>query len=200
MADRMYKSEDGAALRFFYGTERNDFQSTQKGRAVHDKVLYVEIITPGSRESTPVMEVRRVFDDELKIDDLENGIAYERYSRQIKAFLSDSDDPDLIGTPIEAWPAADVALVATLREGRIYTVEALANLPEDKLRLVGMNGRELREKAKAFLAAASGNAQTEAQAARIVQLEAEVEDLKEKLRVSDAALTEAKTNSGTKKV
>lgn len=177
---KVYKHEDNSAIRFFYDTEKNNYQSEQQGRPVYDKILCVEVLQAGSKESIPVFNIIKWVSKGDGEDPVEkrDEVRCERYKRALKAFLEDEDDPDLMGTPIDTWPALDVAMVATCREAKIYTVEALSTLSDTKLGVLGMGGRALRERAKAFLEASKGNSQSEALAARVAAVEAENERLK----------------------
>ena len=186
MNDKLYKFDDGAALRFFYSTAKNNGQSERCGRPVFDRVLMVEVISPGSKDSIPHFEVRRwvnsgdneaISGDPIVSTIKENKTLVERYARQLEAFLGDRDDPNMMGTALEAWPGIDVETIAALKEARIYTVEGLANLSEGKFSSVGPGARSLVARAKAFLEAAKGNAPFEAQATVIANLQEEVERL-----------------------
>lgn len=189
--------EEGTALRFFYDTVKNEFQSAQQSRPIFDKVLRVEVICAGSKESIPVFEITRWIttgeaDEEgtVPIKERKNEQLHDRYKKQLDAFLTDSDDPDMVGTPIEAWTAIDVTLAASCKEAKIYTVEALANLPDGRLNALGMGARGLRERARAFLDASKGNAGNEALAGRVAALEAENERLQQ--IIGDAGKAPAK--------
>lgn len=185
MYDGLYKTDDGAALRFFYDTDKNNFQSEKQGRPVYDKVLFVEVITPGSKESSPVFTLERwsgdgesakrpVFTDEERC---------KRYSRQIEAFKGDIKDVDMIGTPIDKWPSVDIHIAASLRESRVYTVEALASLPDSRLGALGPGALSLRERAKAYLEQAKNNAPSEALAAENVVLKADLASAQDQIKL-----------------
>jgi hypothetical protein len=53
----------------------------------------------------------------------------------------------------------------------VFTVEEYAALPDNLLQKMGMGSRAEREKARAFLATASGTADTSAMATRLAELE-----------------------------
>jgi hypothetical protein len=135
------------------------------GRPIFDTCLMCEVITPGSRESYPVFELERKYADEVGITEPARSPKYAEYSRQIDAFRNGNGGADLRGTPLTAWPAVSVAIAATCQHAGIFTVEALAALPESRFSAVGPGARSLVERAKAFIAAAEGNAPTEALAA-----------------------------------
>lgn len=181
MSEKLYKTDDGSALRFFYSTAVNNGASERCARPIHDRTLMVEVLAPGSKDSIPHFELKRWInsgeseeDGTTKVSKVkENAVLLERWRRQIDAFLADRDDPDMIGTPLEAWPSIDTEQVAALKDARIYTVEALAALPDSRFDRVGPGARTLVARAKAFLDAAKGNAPIEALAARVKDLEEE---------------------------
>lgn len=166
----LYRAADGAALRFFEQADKNNFQTERNGRPIYDTVLFVEVITPASKESSPVIELERKFCAESGIEAPMRSAQYDKYNAQIAAFRGGIESGDHRGTPLTAWPAIDVAMAATLAEARVYTVDALALVPDAQLPMLGNGGRSLRERAQQFLNAAGGNAQGEAMAAEIVAL------------------------------
>jgi hypothetical protein len=82
-----------------------------------------------------------------------------------------------------------VALVATAQAAGIYTVEALAALPDTRFAAFGPGARSLVEQAKAFCEAAAGNAPTEALAAENEQLRTDLADLNKQLADLSALMT-----------
>lgn len=174
--DGLFKGPENEALRFFFEAVKNPYQSERNGRSCFDKILYVEVITPGSRESAPVFELERTYCTEAGIEQPQRTERYAKYKAQIDAFLNGEENPDLSGTPLSAWPRIDTAMVASLKEARVYTVEGLVALSDEKLRVIGPGGRALRDSAKAFLEAAAGNAPFE-------RLAAENEELREQVRL-----------------
>jgi hypothetical protein len=189
----MLKGDQGEALIFRWDSERNNFQSDALKRPVFDEVLTVEVITPGSKESSPVHELLRKFDPETQMPDRERPHTINKYRRQYDAFLQGNASRDIIGTPIEQWPTATPSLVGMCKEAGIFTVDALAILSDEKLRKLGMGGREIRERAKAWVAASQGNAPLEALAAENERLRASVEDLT--ARIDALGKPPAKTGS-----
>src|SRR5262245_38040975 len=62
------------------------------------------------------------------------------------------------GTPVEELPFIDAARRAELKALHIHTAEALAGLDGQNLSRLGMFGRELKEKAKAYIERAKDSA------------------------------------------
>lgn len=189
ISDGLYKTDDGAALRFYEEATQNNFASEKAGRVIYDTCLMCEVITPGSRESYPVFELERVYAEEVGIKEPARSPKFAEYSKQIEAFRNGGGGADLRGTPLTAWPAISVAIAATCQHVGIFTVEALAALPESRFGAVGPGARSLVERAKAFIAAAEGNAPTEALAAENVQLRADNERLTGDVTALSARLT-----------
>jgi coenzyme F420-reducing hydrogenase alpha subunit len=195
---KMYTAKDGAVLRFYWEARKNEFRSTAEGRPIFDKSLYVEIITPGSRDSTPVKEVMREYAEGTNLPPRKDQSLFDKYKEYIEDFINDADNPDLMGTSLSSWSALDITQIASLKANRIYTVEALASLPDGRLSTLGMGGRALRDRAKAFIDSANGSYEAEKNAARIVELEDELKRKDEQLAELDARITEL-TGAGANK-
>lgn len=160
MDDPQYKTPEGAALRIWREAAQNRFLTEQHGRPLFDECLFVEVITPGSRDSTPVFEVERVFCAEANRDgNPKRSPKYGEYAQFIENFKAgETHDASLAGTPLSQWPEMTRSMVATLKAANIFTLEALAALPDTKLTVVGPDGRTWREKAKAYVENAKNGA------------------------------------------
>lgn len=171
-SDPQYKTADGAALRIWRDAAPNRFLTEREGRNMYDEVLFCEVITPGSRDSTPVFELERVFCEEMNHPTPKRGPKYAEYKQFIDDFEKNEDnDASLAGTPLSQWPEMNRSLVATLKAQGVFTVDALAGLPDTKLTIVGPDGRSWREKAKAYIDGAKGGAYATELAGRVVSLE-----------------------------
>lgn len=187
--DGLYKSDDGCALRFFVEPQQNNHASAQYGRPIFDECLMVEVIAPGSRESSPVFELERKFAEEVGIAaPRRHPVKYREYEKQIKSFREGSDSADLRGTPLTAWPAISTALAASCKHAGVYTVEALAALPDSRLNVLGPGARSLVTRAQQFLEAANGNADTERLAAENAELRTDLERVRTEMRELSARL------------
>jgi hypothetical protein len=175
MNDGLFKADDGSALRFYIEAEQNNGASEKHGRPIFDECLFVEVISPGSRESSPVFLLERKYADEVGVDEPYRAPQYDRFKKQIDAYRNGTDTVDVRGTPLAAWPRMTTSMVATANHAGIYTVEALSALPESRFGAFGPGARALVEQAKAFVQAAAGNAPTEALAAENAQLRADLE-------------------------
>lgn len=186
LQDPQYKTPDGAALRVWRDAALNRFLTEKLGREVFDDVIYVEVIAPGSGNSTPVFEVERVFDANMNYVNAEGenvmrGPKYEELKQFIEDFKKNQGtDASLSGTPLEQWPEMNRSLVATLKAQGVYTVDALSALPDARLIIVGPDGRAWREKAAAYIANAKDGAYATALAATVEQLNVDIANGKER--------------------
>lgn len=156
---------------------QNNFLSEREGRALFDEVIMVEVISPGSRDSTPVFEVVRKFAPELNHNP---GFIHSAQYAVYKSFIEDfeknedNDTSSMAGTPLSQWPEMTRVMAASLKAQNIFTVDALASLPDTKLIAVGPDGRTWREKAKAYIESAKGNAYSTALAADLERAKADL--------------------------
>jgi hypothetical protein len=185
--DKIYQGPDGTALRFYTQPTKNNFQSEKHGRPIFDTSLMVEVMVPGSRESTPQFEVERVYCEEVGLDKKtgerihERSEKYELYLVQINAFKANSGEGLTEGTPIGQWGQVDAGTAASLRAVGIFTVEQLASISDGNLTNVGMGARVLREQAQAFLQTRQFGIPTAAMAAENANLKSETERLHQRI-------------------
>lgn len=119
----------------------------EAGRDVYHDKVFVRIAVPGDRLS---MVFQPATDDHKR-----------RFPKAWAAFESrSSDDASLRGTPIQMWPPISRAMAMTLRAAHIHTVEAFAAVHDGNIDFLGMNAREMRDKARIWLEQAATNAET----------------------------------------
>jgi hypothetical protein len=151
---------------FFLKAVRQGFKSEQDGRDIFEDVEFVRIITPGNMRSIPEEPVA----DEHRA----------RWPRQYDAFKRGMDDPTE-GTPLSQVAFITPAQVRMLAALNVKTVENLANVGDGELQNLPLGGRDLRQKAQAFLENAQTNAPLERERAAREAAEAEVNRLKGQL-------------------
>lgn len=141
-------------------------KSEAEGRPVFVDREIVEIHIAGDAKS---VVVRRVQESDK-----------QRWPEQYEAFKKGLDQP-LEGTPLNEWGSLPASRAAELKAMKIYTVEALADLDDNKIKNIGMGGRALVEKAKAFLDVSADQAVAERYAAENVKLKDDIEMLKQQM-------------------
>lgn len=189
----LYKGPEGEAVRLYVEPEENAAASARCGRPIFDEILYAEVTAPGQKESSPVFILERKYAEEVGIAEPQRTAKFDQYKNLVDAYRNGREGVDVRGTPLAAWPRMTVALVATAQAAGIYTVEALAALPDSRLTAFGPGARALVEQAKAFCEAAAGNAPGEALAAENEQLKVDMADLKQQIASLSERLTAAQS-------
>ena len=173
------------AVRFFNRAIKQNYESEKQGRPIFADVPYVEISNPGDRLTIICVPVR----PEHK----------RRWPRQWMAFeQGNSKDTRETGTPLDQWPQLTAAQAEEFKALKFFTVEQIAGASDAQLQAIGMVGgsapMQLREKAKAFLAFASGTALPQAQAAELAAAKQQMADMQAQLNAlmaTQAGLTPA---------
>lgn len=206
-ADEIYQGPDNTALRFFTQPSKNNFQSEKNGRPIFDTSLMVEVMVPGSRESTPVFEVERTFCEEAGHDAngqriVDRSVKYAQYREQVEAYKSRSGNGLATGTPLSEWPQIDVGTTATLKAAGIHTVEMLAGVQDTHLPNLGIGGRVLRDQAIAFINTRQFGVPSAKMAAdsahlhdELARVTAERDDFASRLTNAMAEITQLRTGS-----
>jgi hypothetical protein len=153
---------DNVIPRFYMDAAEDAVASQREGRPIFTEVEMVEVLIPGDRLSKPVFPV----EDKHR----------ERWPQHYEAFKRKQSVANT-GTPVDMWPQVTTPRAMELKALNIFTVEALANLPDGMVGNIGMDGRALREKARAYIDAAAGGATVAGQAAEIARLRDMVEAL-----------------------
>lgn len=126
------------------------FQSKQEGRPIFEDRPFITMMFPGDK--TKKIERFAILDQESA----GNGPTDpERFPRQWAAFQKNEAAPSM-GLPVTEWPQITKSQAMELKAMNIHTVEAMAATPDGGLTWMG--ARDLREKAKAWIAAAKGHA------------------------------------------
>lgn len=165
----------GVFVQFFTDSIEIAVESERQGRPIFKDVAFIRKIVPGDKTNV----VERVAKD---WDKQKHPKEWEAYQRSITESFT--------GTPLEQWPQITRAQVKEAKYFEIHTVEQLAEISDLNCQKLGMGFQELRNKAKAFLAAAAGTANETAQAAENQRLRQEMEELRLQMKaVSDAAMS-----------
>lgn len=163
------------------------FKSQQAGRPIYEDRDFISITYAGGKS---------VNKREVKLEQGNNGEPSdpERFPRQWEAFRRQAEQAQT-GTPLEVVPWMTKSQVFELKAQKIYTVEALANVPDSALNISG--GRGLRDKAQKYLSAADDGAAFSILEAKNKDLETDLEMLKEQVRLlsMNAAKVAAETET-----
>jgi len=126
----------GVRPEFYMDAVLDQAASMKAARPIYHDVERVKIIIPGIVTNIHVKNV----------DDVDR----RRWPEEYRAFREGREQP-LDGTPLEEWPILTKAMVEELKHWKIRTVEELAQLSDVAIQQIGIGGRALRDRAKAFL-------------------------------------------------
>lgn len=118
----------------------------------------------------------------------------ERFPRAYAAFKQ-RDTVPIQGMPIEQWPQITRAQALTFKAMGIHVVEALAEVHDGHIDKLGQSARELRTKAKAFLAQAKDAAEAQRLAAENQRKDDEMAELRRQIADLASRLEEPKRKS-----
>lgn len=128
----------------------------QEGRPIFNDVEHCRIrwVGDNKRELVEPAHQKFLFDKEQR-----RYVTYaEHYHQHYRAFKEGQDQQANSGTPLAEVPFLTQSKRAELRALNIHTLEQLAHLDGPALQRLGMGGRDLKNKAEAFMNAARDSA------------------------------------------
>lgn len=158
------------------------FESEKAGRPIFKDIPHIRIVIPGDKNN--IVERKATDDDKRKYPK-----AWEVFQR--------GEAEGMVGTPLEQWPQITRAQVKEAKYFECHTVEQMASLSETSCQKLGMGFAQLRTKAKAYLDAAAGTAQSTAQAAENDKLRNELSDLREQMKLMNQQIMDSKSKKAT---
>lgn len=158
---------DQKYVRFYSRPKKNDEKSREEGRPVFEPVEYVEIFTPGDKDTIVDRPVRNI----------------DRYAwaDKYRAFRMGKSQ-ESAGTPLSEWGGVTPERAIEYAHFKIKTVEQLAEVPDGNLPNLGMHARAEREKARGYIAVMKGNSP-------LAEMQAKNEALLKRLEALEAANT-----------
>lgn len=163
-----YQGDESLFVRFFVRPKLDQKKSSEVGRPIYVDAPHIQIMQPGNKESI--------------IERPANEMDKQRFARHWRAFQDRVDEDELVeGTRLEEWPGISRSQVEELKFFHVHTLEQLVAMSDSNAQgFMGINS--LKQRAKAYLEAASDNAAAE-------QL-AEAQRQNEELREQIAAMAE----------
>jgi hypothetical protein len=168
-------------------TTQNPAKTRDAGRPIFDEMEVVEVRFAGDKLKVSVFPAHEICGEAQDEEGNTFKITYaERWNRQYERFKAKAHQV-AEGTPLSELTFLTEAKRSELRALSIYTAEALAALDGQPLKNLGMQGRDLKNQAQAYLDRAAGTADVTKMAAKIADLEALVTELRsEKAGVADS--------------
>jgi hypothetical protein len=163
----------------------NAGKSAAEGRPIFDDVEVCEVRVPGSRNWTPYPAHAH---SHWRVDPFtgeQTSITYaQRFEHQYRQFTAQQQQTKS-GTPLDFATFLTEGQRAGLQAQNVYTVEQLSTIDGQELKNLGPSGRDWKNRADEYLAAAKANApatqlmaELEAMRARNMALEEDNEALK----------------------
>lgn len=179
MVEMLAPERAGFHVTFEIRPEEDRAASIEAGSPQFKDVEYAIITMPGGslvvdKQITPALlnEWRRGSENQRK--------APSPFAIQAYNAWKEGLEPPVDGSPLSNWPGVTPAQLKSCQAIMIRSIEDLADANEDTLRKIGMGSRALKDKAKAYLAAAVTNKGSEQISAIMVRMEAMESALKEK--------------------
>jgi hypothetical protein len=160
--EAVFGTDQNLLAKFFVHPEISVYKSKEAGVAVYDDVVMVEVIQPGEKE--PIRQMANAWHKQRFAKQWEN------FQKGIESIVS--------GTPLEMLMPGEPSTVLNLKGLNVHTVQQLANLHDTAIGNIPM-GRDLVNRAKAYLGTASGGAEFHAMQKEMETMRAELAALKE---------------------
>lgn len=158
-------------VKFYSRAVHQPFPSVAAGRPIYENVDYIQIFTPGNQLNI--------------IDTPVRGEHKARFRLQWKEYEAGRGSGMEMGTPLNQWPSLSTAQAEEFRGVKFFTVEQVANASDQQLQSLGMIGGAnplvIRDRAKAFLGLAAGNAPTEKLAQENAEMKQQLEDMQKQV-------------------
>lgn len=180
--------------RFYVKAVKNNFKTLHnpQGTPVYEDKIYCEYYPAGNTI--------------LRMDVPSTSIHEQRFHRQWAYFKSSQkEDANGAGTPLSQWAILSPADVENLKGMKIHTIENIAAMSDHALEVLGMgiagmSPHVLRGRAQGYLGAAKDTALPQQQAAEIVEMRKQLEDMKALLQAKTEVKTVAKRKGRPPKV
>lgn len=157
-----FAADDKLYIEFFREPVLHPAKSRDEGRAVYEERDFVRIHVPGDKSTVVVQPMHEMNVQRFRA-------RYEKW----KAGQAEA----VTGTPLSALPGMSPAKVEEYKFFKIVTVEQLADA-NDQLGQKFMSFNSDKQRAKAFLEVAKGNAPIEKMNAELAKRDEEIETLK----------------------
>ncbi len=176
-------------VEFFTDTNENPVKSQAAGRPIFDQKEMVRIRFVGDNKNVLVAPA-----NQGSIQDKATGrrLTYiDRFPEHYAAFKRGQTDYIGDGTPLSELPFLTEAKRKELQALNIHTAESLAQLDGAPLQRLGMGGRELKNKAQAYMDRANGSAGVTKLASENAALKEQLENMQAQMNALAAKVSAA---------
>jgi len=172
-----HNPDSALVVKFYTHPVEQPFLTKQEGRPIFLDVDYIMIFTPGNQLN--------IIDTTARPDHK------ARFPQQWALYQNGKKTEQTIGTPVSAWPFLSSAQAEEFKAVKFFTVEQIAGASDLQLQSLGMIGgaspHVIRDRAKAYLAAAAGTAPVEAQAQENAELKDRIAQMEMQMKAMMAA-------------
>lgn len=176
----------------------NPIKTKKEGRPIYDEQPVCRIRFAANKHTVGVFPAHEVFKQELNEHGVMEGVTYAmEYNDKYLQFMA-GDAQTVAGTPLGVLPLVTAGKKLELKALNIHTVEALAGLDGQNLKNLGMNGRDLKNQAVAYLEQAAGLADTANFKEALAERDAEIAEMKAQLAALMAGKAPAPAATGSK--
>ena len=134
----------------------NPQKTKEAGRPIFDEQDVCRIRFAGNKHTVGVFPAHEVFTHAPDEFGFEEPVTYAmQYNDAYRKFKA-GDAQTVSGTPLKALPLVTPGKVLELKALNVHTVETLAALDGNNLKMLGMGGRDLKNQAIAYLEQAEG--------------------------------------------
>ena len=169
--------DSALVVKFHRVAVQQPYQTNKQGRPIFEDVDFIQIFTPGNQLN--------IIDTPVRVEHR------KRFPVQWANYIATQGTGDqIVGTPVTAWPFLTASQAEEFKAVKFFTVEQIANASDGQLQSLGMigggNPHTIRDRAKAYLAAASGTAPVESQAAELAETKAKLAEMEKTLAMLTA--------------
>lgn len=182
--DAISKGDELLSPRFFSHPVKDDEASKKAGRPIYNDVDHVEIRIAGNKHAVGVFPamatwMTRMEKSEYGEEAVEVTYA-QRFNKQYLEFKA-GNDQSFGGTPLSEAPFLTEGKRRELKAIHVNTVEALATIDGQPLKMLGPGGRELKNQAMAYLEQAKAGVGSTRLADELSKRDTQIEDLQRQI-------------------
>jgi hypothetical protein len=154
------ETQGSVVVRMFFAAVKDEAETLKLGRPIFKMEPQIEKICDGGSH----IVCRKVREQDKR-----------EFSDLWKRLNSDSPSSEIAGTPLREWSELSLDVVNSLRASHIYTLEQLSSIADSELQVLGLGGRELRKKAKAYIDVAKKQAKVSQMVAENAKLQRDLD-------------------------
>lgn len=194
-----YGSDQNLFVHFYEDAVLNQFRTEEEGIESFDQFSFIEVVTPGNKNKH-VEKVALWDEAEKEWIHVKTGAAHEpswqkRFPQQWEQFKSQQEQV-ITGFPVTECPFFTKAYALNLKSQKVHTLEQIRDLPDTGLDVLGLGGRNIRDKVTAYLNRSVDVSEISKLIAKIEKLEADNAVMKEMLGDKSGEVKENKKTGG----